>query len=85
MKNMKIMKILKLMIFEALPLSDDCFGAPERCASAQCSKGDPLARKVFLIIAYGKKSGDYVKLSAACKLRLFNIVLEVVLSSPSHD
>ena len=37
MKSMKIKKILQLMIFEALPLSEDQFGAPERCASAQCS------------------------------------------------
>ena len=40
MKNMKIMKILKLMIFEVLWLSDDWFGALERCATAQCSNED---------------------------------------------
>ena len=34
---MKIMKIMKFLLFKTLCLSRHCFEAPERCAKAQCS------------------------------------------------
>ena len=44
MKNMKIMNFMNFLIFEALWLSAHGFEAPERRASAQCSKIDVTCR-----------------------------------------
>ena len=44
-QNMKIMKILKIMIFSRLWLSEHGSGASERCAKAQCSNN--LQRRGF--------------------------------------
>ena len=43
--NMKIMKILEIMIFSRLWLSEHGSGASERCAKAQCSNN--LQRRGF--------------------------------------
>ena len=45
MGDPKIMKIMRLLIFEALRLSKHHFEAPVRCAKAQCSNN--LQRRGF--------------------------------------